>query len=44
MPTWYKERFCEAVERVFDKLPEYDVNILLEFSAKVGTEDIFITS
>jgi hypothetical protein len=29
------------LERVFDKFPKYHINILLDFNAKVGNEDIF---
>jgi hypothetical protein len=36
-----KDRFCEEFECVFDKFPKYHMNILLDFSAKVGREDIF---
>jgi hypothetical protein len=37
-----KKKFREELKRVFGKFPEYYLKILLgEFSAKVGTEDIF---
>jgi endonuclease/exonuclease/phosphatase family metal-dependent hydrolase len=37
-----KDSFYEELERVFDKFPKYHMKILLgDFSAKVGTEDIF---
>jgi hypothetical protein len=37
-----KDSLYEQLECVFDKFPEYHTNILLDFSAKVGKEDIFI--
>jgi hypothetical protein len=36
-----KDIFCEELERVFDKLHKYHMKMLLDFSAKVGREDIF---
>jgi exonuclease III len=37
-----KDSFYEELERVFDKLHNYHVKILLgDFNAKVGREDIF---
>jgi hypothetical protein len=37
-----ENRFCEELERVFDKFPKYHMKILLgDFNAKVGREDIF---
>jgi hypothetical protein len=34
-----KDSVYEELEHVFDKFPEYDMKILLDFSAKVGRED-----
>jgi hypothetical protein len=31
----------EELEQVFDKFPKYRMKILLDFTAKVGREDIF---
>jgi hypothetical protein len=36
-----KDSFYEELEHIFDKFPKYHVNILLDFNAKVGKEDIF---
>jgi endonuclease/exonuclease/phosphatase family metal-dependent hydrolase len=37
-----KYSFYEEMERVFDKVPKYRIEILLgDFNAKVGKEDIF---
>jgi hypothetical protein len=37
-----KDKFCEELEHVFDIFPKYHTKILLvDFSAKVGREDIF---
>jgi exonuclease III len=37
-----KDRFCDELEQVFDKLPKYHMKILLgDFNSKVGREDIF---
>jgi hypothetical protein len=37
-----KGRFYEGLEQVFDKFPKYHMKILLlDFNAKVGSEDIF---
>jgi hypothetical protein len=37
-----KDSFYEELKHVFNKLPKYDVKILLaDFNAKVGREDIF---
>jgi hypothetical protein len=37
-----KDSFYEELEYVFDKFPEYHMNILLgDFSAKVGRKDTF---
>jgi hypothetical protein len=37
-----KNSFYEELECVFNKFPKYNMEILLgDFSAKVGTEDIF---
>jgi hypothetical protein len=36
-----KDSFYEEIECVFDKFPKYHMNILLDFNAKVGREDIF---
>jgi exonuclease III len=36
-----KDRFYEELEHVFDKLPTYNMKILLDFNAEVGREDIF---
>jgi exonuclease III len=37
-----KDSFCEELGHVFDKFPRHEMNILLsDFSAKVGTENIF---
>jgi hypothetical protein len=37
-----KDSFYEELERVFDKYPQYQMEILLgNFNAKVGKEDIF---
>jgi hypothetical protein len=36
-----KESFYEKLDRISDKLPKYEMKILLgEFNAKVGKEDI----
>jgi hypothetical protein len=36
-----KDSFYEELECVFDKSPKYHMNLLLDFNAKVGWEDIF---
>jgi hypothetical protein len=36
-----KDSLCKKLEHVFDKFPEYHMNILLDFNAKVGREEIF---
>jgi hypothetical protein len=36
-----KDSFYEVPARVFDQFPRYDMNILGDFNAKVGREDIF---
>jgi hypothetical protein len=37
-----KGTFCEELEQVFDNLPKYHmINLLGDFNAKVGREDIF---
>jgi hypothetical protein len=36
-----KDSFCEELERVFHKLPKYQMKVLLDFNAKVDREDIF---
>jgi hypothetical protein len=37
-----KGRFYEELKRVFDKFPKYHMeNLLEDFNAKVGKEDIF---
>jgi hypothetical protein len=37
-----KDGACKELERVFDKFPKYNLEILLgDFNAKVGREDIF---
>jgi hypothetical protein len=35
-----KDSFFEEPEGIFDKFPKYHMKILLDFSAKVGREDI----
>jgi hypothetical protein len=35
------DSFYEELELVFEKFPKYHMNILLDFNAKVGREDIF---
>jgi hypothetical protein len=40
-----KYSFCEELEHTFDKFPKYHVkNLLGDFNAKVGREDIFKTT
>jgi hypothetical protein len=36
-----KDRFCEELERVFDKFHKYHMKMLVDFNAKVDREDIF---
>jgi hypothetical protein len=36
-----KSSFYDELECVFDKFPKYHMKILLDFSIKVGREDIF---
>jgi hypothetical protein len=36
-----KGSFYEELECMFDKFPKYDMNILVDFNAKVGKEYIF---
>jgi hypothetical protein len=36
-----KNSFYEELERVFDKFPKYNMKIVLDFTTKVGKEDIF---
>jgi hypothetical protein len=36
-----KESFYEEQESVFDQFPTYHMEILLDFNAKMGREDIF---
>jgi hypothetical protein len=36
-----KDSFYEKLERVLDKFPKYHTKSLLDFSARVGKEDIF---
>jgi hypothetical protein len=36
-----KDSFYEELKRVLDKLHKYHMKMLLDFSAKVGREDIF---
>jgi hypothetical protein len=36
-----KDRFYKELEHIFDKFCKYHMKILLEFSSKVDTEDIF---
>jgi hypothetical protein len=37
-----KDSFCKELECVFDKFPKYHMkNLLGDFSAKIGREDIF---
>jgi hypothetical protein len=36
-----KDSLYKKLERVFDKFPKHHTNILLDFNAKVGVEDIF---
>jgi hypothetical protein len=36
------DRFYEELERVFDKFPKYQMNILLrDFNTRLGGEDVF---
>jgi hypothetical protein len=37
----HRDSFYEELERIFDKFPKYHINILLDFSAKVGREDVY---
>jgi hypothetical protein len=45
MPHWrikyVKDSFYKKLECVFYKFPKYHINSLLNFSAKLGKEDIF---
>jgi hypothetical protein len=37
-----KDSFCDELERIFDRFPKYNMEILLaDFNAKVDREDIF---
>ena len=36
-----KDSFCEELEQVFDHFPKYHMEILLDFNAKFGRQDIF---
>jgi hypothetical protein len=36
-----KDSFYEELERVFDKFPKFYMNILLDFNANVGKENVF---
>jgi hypothetical protein len=36
-----KDRFYKELEHVLDKFPNYHTKIMLDFNAKVGSEDIF---
>jgi hypothetical protein len=41
-PDGVKYSFCEELEHIFDKFPKYHTkNLLRDFNAKVGREDIF---
>jgi hypothetical protein len=35
-----KDSFYEELEQVFDQLPRYNIEIMLDVNAKVGREDI----